>query len=102
MERLFPLRALAHNFFDELRVSNCRLPNGRELPPLFNFSQTGLKISISFRRKFSFLFSFSYFCQELEIEPSLNSKLIPKILSDKTTPSSDSDFDRTASDEDSV
>uniref|UniRef100_A0A673IMN1 [tau protein] kinase n=1 Tax=Sinocyclocheilus rhinocerous TaxID=307959 RepID=A0A673IMN1_9TELE len=36
--RLSPLEACAHAFFDELRQPNARLPNGRELPQLFNFS----------------------------------------------------------------
>ncbi|KAK9950468.1 hypothetical protein M0R45_005958 [Rubus argutus] len=31
------LEALVHPFFDELRDPNTRLPNGRFLPPLFNF-----------------------------------------------------------------
>ncbi|XP_022631998.1 shaggy-related protein kinase eta-like [Vigna radiata var. radiata] len=31
--------ACAHPFFDELREPNARLPNGRPLPPLFNFKQ---------------------------------------------------------------
>jgi glycogen synthase kinase 3 beta len=52
--RIEPLEACAHVFFDELREPNTRLPNGRELPPLFNFSS-----------------------QELAIKPALNSKLIP-------------------------
>ncbi|KAK3017907.1 hypothetical protein RJ639_002783 [Escallonia herrerae] len=33
------LEACAHPFFDELREPNVRLPNGRTLPPLFNFKQ---------------------------------------------------------------
>ncbi|RZR99476.1 hypothetical protein BHM03_00029032 [Ensete ventricosum] len=33
------LEACAHPFFDELREPNARLPNGRPLPPLFNFKQ---------------------------------------------------------------
>ncbi|KAK2975151.1 hypothetical protein RJ640_017364 [Escallonia rubra] len=33
------LEACAHTFFDELREPNVRLPNGRTLPPLFNFKQ---------------------------------------------------------------
>ncbi|KZV19190.1 shaggy-related protein kinase eta-like [Dorcoceras hygrometricum] len=33
------LDACAHPFFDELREPNTRLPNGRPLPPLFNFKQ---------------------------------------------------------------
>lgn len=36
---LSQLEALAHPFFDELREPNVRLPNGRPLPPLFNFKQ---------------------------------------------------------------
>ncbi|XP_061366175.1 glycogen synthase kinase-3 homolog MsK-3 isoform X1 [Gastrolobium bilobum] len=37
------LEALVHPFFDELRDPNTRLPNGRFLPPLFNFKATELK-----------------------------------------------------------
>lgn len=37
-ERLRPLEVCAHPFFDELREENTRLPNSRELPPLFDFS----------------------------------------------------------------
>lgn len=39
--RLSPLEACANSFFDELREPNTRLPNGRDLPPLFNFSPVG-------------------------------------------------------------
>ncbi|KPP72403.1 glycogen synthase kinase-3 alpha-like [Scleropages formosus] len=39
--RLSPLEACAHAFFDELRQPNARLPSGRELPLLFNFSPVG-------------------------------------------------------------
>lgn len=37
------LDALIHPFFDELRDPNARLPNGRFLPPLFNFKSHGKK-----------------------------------------------------------
>ncbi|KAL9322371.1 hypothetical protein ACSQ67_010424 [Phaseolus vulgaris] len=37
--RYSAVEALAHPFFDELREPNARLPNGRLLPPLFNFKQ---------------------------------------------------------------
>ncbi|XP_045796821.1 glycogen synthase kinase-3 homolog MsK-3 isoform X1 [Trifolium pratense] len=37
------LEALVHPFFDELRDPNTRLPNGRFLPPLFNFKVNELK-----------------------------------------------------------
>ncbi|KAJ0927553.1 putative protein-serine/threonine kinase CMGC-GSK family [Helianthus annuus] len=33
------LEAIAHPFFDELRQPNVHLPNGRPLPPLFDFKQ---------------------------------------------------------------
>ncbi|XP_034559986.1 glycogen synthase kinase-3 beta-like isoform X3 [Notolabrus celidotus] len=52
--RLSPLEACSHAFFDELRQPNTRLPSGRDLPMLFNFSPT-----------------------ELSIQPQLNSTLIP-------------------------
>ncbi|THF97946.1 hypothetical protein TEA_015189 [Camellia sinensis var. sinensis] len=37
--RCTALEACAHPFFDELREPSARLPNGRPLPPLFNFKQ---------------------------------------------------------------
>jgi len=52
--RISPLQACAHSFFDELRESGTKLPSGRDLPQLFNFTE-----------------------QELRIQPSLNSQLIP-------------------------
>lgn len=39
--RITPLQACAHKFFDELREPGARLPNNRELPPLFNFTDQG-------------------------------------------------------------
>ncbi|KAK3038083.1 hypothetical protein RJ639_031637 [Escallonia herrerae] len=36
--RFTPLEACAHPFFDDLRDPNASLPNGRPLPPLFNFT----------------------------------------------------------------
>lgn len=38
------LEALIHPFFDELRDPNTRLPNGRFLPPLFNFKPHGNEV----------------------------------------------------------
>lgn len=38
---LFQLEACAHPFFDDLRDPNACLPNGRPLPPLFNFGAEG-------------------------------------------------------------
>lgn len=45
--RLSPLQACAHSFFDELREPTARLPNGRSLPPLFNFTDYELSIQPS-------------------------------------------------------
>lgn len=43
------LEACIHPFFDELRDPNTRLPNGRPLPPLFNFKPPGeLKYYLDF------------------------------------------------------
>ncbi|GFO16094.1 glycogen synthase kinase 3-beta [Plakobranchus ocellatus] len=60
--RITPLEACSHAFFDELREPGTRLPNGRDLPPLFNFTQT-----------------------ELAIAPTLNSSLIPGHVRSATT-----------------
>ena len=37
-ERISCIQALNHPLFDELKTSGLLLPNGKELPPLFNFS----------------------------------------------------------------
>merc|ERR1712227_93321 len=55
--RISPLQACAHSFLDELREAGTKLPNGRDLPQLFNFTE-----------------------QELKIQPSLNSQLLPAHL----------------------
>jgi serine/threonine protein kinase len=39
--RLHPLQACAHQFFNELRTPGCKLPSGKALPPLFNFTDQG-------------------------------------------------------------
>ncbi|RVE46742.1 hypothetical protein evm_008605 [Chilo suppressalis] len=60
--RLSPLQACAHSFFDELREPAARLPNGRPLPPLFNFTE-----------------------YELSIQPSLNEFLKPRAAAAQPT-----------------
>ena len=43
LRRVLPLRALAHDFFDDLRVPGATLePNGGALPPLFDFTDLEL------------------------------------------------------------
>eukprot|EP00093_Oithona_nana_P010698 10698.XXX_651009_652385_1 [CDS] Oithona nana genome sequencing. len=59
--RITPLQACAHTYFDELREPGTKLPNGRDLPPLFNFTDS-----------------------ELKIQPTLNSQLIPSHLASQT------------------
>ncbi|KAK4539018.1 hypothetical protein RGQ29_008619 [Quercus rubra] len=54
--RTTALEAMVHPFFDELRDPNTCLPNGRPLPPLFNFKAHELK----------------------EVSPEMVVKLIPK------------------------
>lgn len=44
-ERAKPFEMLAHTVFDELRDPDCKLPNGRALPPLFNFTPAELQRS---------------------------------------------------------
>lgn len=54
-KRILPIEACCHPFFDELRDPNTRLPNGRTLPALFDFTQEELK----------------------SLRPELRSKIIP-------------------------
>ena len=49
VKRIQPLEACAHDFFDELRDPNTRLPNGKDLPPLYNFTPTGRSLSTTSR-----------------------------------------------------
>lgn len=53
--RLTAIEAMCHPFFDELRQQDTRLPNGRDLPPLFDFT-----------------------VPELSIRPDLNAQLVPE------------------------
>ena len=41
-QRIHPLESCAHPFFDELRQPGAKMPNGRDFPSLFNFSEQGL------------------------------------------------------------
>lgn len=54
-ERIHPLEALLHPFFDELRDPGTQLPENTPLPPLFDFTST-----------------------EMSIAPELNEKLVPE------------------------
>ncbi|EJU05595.1 CMGC/GSK protein kinase [Dacryopinax primogenitus] len=52
--RLSAVEAMCHPFFDELRAEGTRMPNGKPLPVLFNFTR-----------------------EELSIRPDLNRTLVP-------------------------
>ncbi len=41
------IEAICHEFFDELRVEGARLPNGKPMPELFNFTREGQSSSPS-------------------------------------------------------
>ncbi|KAF9518211.1 hypothetical protein BS47DRAFT_1313417 [Hydnum rufescens UP504] len=52
--RLSAIEAMCHPFFDDLRTETTKMPNGKDLPPLFNFTR-----------------------EELSIRPDLNRQLVP-------------------------
>lgn len=58
--RITPLQACAHPFFNELREGNKVLPNGREFPPLFNFTEQGESIAVSHESSNLFVFLFTF------------------------------------------
>ena len=39
--RITPMEACAHPFFNELRQPGTRMPNGKDFPPLYNFTPQG-------------------------------------------------------------
>lgn len=49
--RITPMQSCAHIFFDELRDPNTRLPNGRPLPPLFDFTPEEIRAAGDLIRK---------------------------------------------------
>lgn len=102
--RFSPFEACSHAFFDELRQPNARLPNGRELPQLFNFSPTGSEM-FAFEQLCDSKMSWNdtehslaaticlspnicFWFTELSIQPQLNSILIPPHARSYTTTSS--------------
>lgn len=49
--RVTAVEAMAHPFFDELRQPDQKLPNGKNFPPLFNFTAEELSIRPDLRHK---------------------------------------------------
>ncbi len=45
-KRADPFEILSHAFFDELRESGAKLPNGKPLPTLFDFTEVELKMMV--------------------------------------------------------
>jgi glycogen synthase kinase 3 beta len=43
-QRIHPMAACGHPFFDRLRIPGTKMPNGRDLPPLFNFMAAEIKV----------------------------------------------------------
>jgi len=50
-KRVTPLQSCGHAFFDELRDPNTKLPNGRDLPTLFDFSAEEMRMGGDLMRK---------------------------------------------------
>lgn len=42
-KRFSPVEAMVHPFFDEIRKPDTKLSNGKDMPPLFNFTALGKK-----------------------------------------------------------
>jgi glycogen synthase kinase 3 beta len=49
--RLSSVEAMCHSFFDELRQEGMRMPNGKDLPKLFDFTREGMFIETLLLRK---------------------------------------------------
>jgi glycogen synthase kinase 3 beta len=68
--RLSAVQAMIHPFFDELRQEDARMPNGRDFPPLFNFTREGE----SARSKRGIIADVGV---ELSVRPDLIRQLVP-------------------------
>lgn len=53
--RLSSVEAMCHPFFDELRQEGAKMPNGKEFPPLFNFTREGTYLCASHDMRTSIL-----------------------------------------------
>lgn len=50
-ERTKPLDVLSHNYFDELRDERAKLPDGTQLPDIFNFTYDEINKNGNFYKK---------------------------------------------------
>lgn len=44
--RLTAIEAMAHEFFNDLRVADTKQPNGNDLPALFDFTEMGMSFNL--------------------------------------------------------
>lgn len=75
VNRVTAIEAMAHSFFDELRRPETKMPTGKELPPLFDFSPLGMSVLSPFLLLDRCLFYSNF--TELSIQPDLNRTLVP-------------------------
>jgi glycogen synthase kinase 3 beta len=71
------IESMCHPFFDELREPGAKMPNGKDLPDLFNFTAEGKGLFESVLKRVEKVFV-NYV--ELSIRPDLIHKLVPAHL----------------------
>ena len=72
--RLSAIEAMCHSFFDDLRVEATKMPNGKDLPPLFDFTREGKPDGFTRLGEHCLLI---FVPAELSIRPDLNCQLVP-------------------------
>jgi glycogen synthase kinase 3 beta len=70
--RLAAVEAMVHPFFDELRVEGARMPNGKDFPPLFDFTREGKLTRSSLAKALA-----DNDMSELSVRPDLIRQLVP-------------------------
>jgi glycogen synthase kinase 3 beta len=70
--RLSAVEAMIHGFFDELRQEGARMPNGKDFPPLFNFTREG-----ELRWRAARTIWLTLGTAELSVRPDLIRQLVP-------------------------
>jgi glycogen synthase kinase 3 beta len=71
--RLSAVEAMVHPFFDDLRAEGARMPNGKDFPPLFDFTREGdFTTVLRARARLTPLLP-----SELSVRPDLIRQLVP-------------------------
>ena len=73
--RLSAVEAMCHPFFDELRQEGAKMPNGKEFPPLFDFTREGACCRVI--SMFGTGADVVYVHAELSVRPDLMRQLVP-------------------------